>query len=295
MFIQKNSKFSILIFLMSLLALGKVSAQCNGFQSVKIANKFDQDVITSKTHSVPSDIYTKVLDCNYSNGTYYMMVKITWKGLFSGEEYYMKGWMTATNYKWTRFDVTWANSNLIGLELLWGGLEVISEESARNRNSTGSYSKSRTGTYRPRGSSGSGSSSSSSYKVSSTKFDKVWAEYGVWQDGKKGMKIHANFVVNNLKGQKCSLNAWFSFQNGNKLKDFNGRFKTGSGQVATYEYFTPLYDNTRFSDFVMFIPYDELHCTGTGKYNLRFNLGVYRGDTYIKSTSQYINFWYKNQ
>lgn len=131
-------------------------------------------------------------------------------------------------------------------------------------------------------------------KVATTKFEKVWVEHNVMKEGLKGMRIHAKFDINYLQNEECKMIAWFYFKNGNILKDFDKKYYTTSGQVSVHRTFKPKYERTTFTDLSMFIPYDQLHCTGTGKYDLKFMVGLHNSRKAVGDYSSYVEFWYQN-
>ena len=61
---------------------------------------------------------------------------------------------------------------------------------------------------------------------------KVWVDHNQFEDGVKGMRIHVKFEVDNLKGGKGSVIAYFYYKNGNPLKDFNEKYRTTNGEVS---------------------------------------------------------------
>jgi len=95
--------------------------------------------------------------------------------------------------------------------------------------------------------------------------------------------------VFNLRGQTISCNAYFFLMDGTKLKDFNQRFFSNDGQVSVGERATPLYDNTHFSDFQLFIPYDELHMSAGQTHQLKFYTEIFIGNTSLIKSSE-VNF-----
>ena len=109
-------------------------------------------------------------------------------------------------------------------------------------------------------------------------FVSVWVEHNVLQYvglmAVKGMKIHAKFNVNNMLNKQGLIQAYFSFQNGNALNDYNGLYRAPNGQVSVWGNFTPNYTNCIFNDYVLFMPYTELHCAGGTSY-LRFHLELF--------------------
>lgn len=129
-------------------------------------------------------------------------------------------------------------------------------------------------------------------------FENVWVEHNVVQYvgfmAVKGMKIHAKFNVNNMLNKQGLIQAYFAFQNGNKLNDYNGQYRAPDGQVSVWGNFTPNYVNCVFNDYVLFMPYTELHC-GSGTSYLRFHLELFEktsGSWRSMASSSYINFTY---
>lgn len=104
--------------------------------------------------------------------------------------------------------------------------------------------------------------------------ESIWVDYDQWQDGQKGMLIHTKFVVDGMLGRTGRCVAYFYFENGDPLKDFNENYRTVDGKVSVGDDFEPRYESTRFSDFKLFMPYDELHMA-SGSYELKFYVLVY--------------------
>jgi len=91
---------------------------------------------------------------------------------------------------------------------------------------------------------------------------KVWIEHNKWSGLIKGMKIHVSFETYGVRGMTGTCAAYFSFANGQKLMDYNGMFRAMDGQVSCGENFRPGYDSSTYNDFVLFMPYSELHING---------------------------------
>lgn len=110
-------------------------------------------------------------------------------------------------------------------------------------------------------------------------FESVWVEHNIIQYVGlmivKGMKIHAKFNVNNLLNKQGLIQAYFYFQNGNTLYDYNGQYRAPNGQVSVWGNFCPNYTNSIYNDYVLFIPYTELHCATGGTSYLRFHLELF--------------------
>lgn len=103
----------------------------------------------------------------------------------------------------------------------------------------------------------------------------VQTEHNAWQDGRFGMRIHVRFTVEGALQQPCQAVAYFFAANGTVLQDFNGAFRTGDGQVSVWVPFVPAYPSTTYNDFVLFIPYDELHMAPGSTWDLQFQVRLF--------------------
>src|ERR1700749_2436121 len=63
---------------------------------------------------------------------------------------------------------------------------------------------------------------------------KIWVDHSVYDNQQKGMRIHLTFKAQNLKDKKCRANVYFYFASGKPLKDFNDKYNTPNGNVATH-------------------------------------------------------------
>ncbi len=115
-------------------------------------------------------------------------------------------------------------------------------------------------------------------------FNKIWLEFNLYSGDIKGMDIHVDFSISGCRERSCKLLVWFYQGNGNKLKDFNEKYTTTDGQVCVSRTFQPKYDDTRFEDFTIFMPYDELHVNVKGTHEIKFIIGMFVGhDLLIES------------
>lgn len=96
----------------------------------------------------------------------------------------------------------------------------------------------------------------------SAEFRRSWLELNVYEDGEKGLRIHADFDVNNAYGKTVMLQCFFFDSYGDPLVDSNNLYASYSGQVMTETRFVPKYENSTFTDVTAFIPYSELHLLG---------------------------------
>lgn len=116
--------------------------------------------------------------------------------------------------------------------------------------------------------------SSTSTELASSILEDVTVEYNVYEDGMLGMRINSTFTIANAKGKTCMLAAYFYTADGDALTDLNGEFKDQGGNVALGSNFIPKYENTRFNEKSLFIPYDEFHL-GNGEHRLKFTLSIW--------------------
>ena len=127
-------------------------------------------------------------------------------------------------------------------------------------------------------------------------FERVWVEHSVKVDGKKGMRIHASFVVKNSLNAECTLVAHFYRDDGTQLPgaDLQGDYSTSDGHVVTYVKFKPRFTSTRYADKSLFIPYQEFKIKGAGSYQLKFVLFLERHDQgdRVLAKSEEFNFRY---
>ena len=123
-------------------------------------------------------------------------------------------------------------------------------------------------------SSGSSDSSSASSLTKSAQFTDITIEHDVYKDNVRGMKILADFTVQGMKDKSGSCVAYFYYQNGDKLKDTNDSYCTTGGSVCASKEIKPNYDNARYTDLEIFIPYSELEVV-SGKRDLKVSCTVW--------------------
>lgn len=106
-------------------------------------------------------------------------------------------------------------------------------------------------------------------------YKKIWVEPAAV--GKiKGLRIHAHFEAQNLAGQECRVVVWFyDAATKEPLEDLNGRFATANGDVAIILDFTAHNAFVEYTDYPMFIPFDELHLD-EGDHDIHFQMGIFQ-------------------
>ena len=125
----------------------------------------------------------------------------------------------------------------------------------------------------PAGVSVENSLSSANTIVPSAVFKRLWIDYDVTQGGRKGMRIHTNFEVYNMRGIDGYLGLYFMYRDGTAIRDKNGQFDTSDGNVAVYEPIFPNSNTMVYRDLPIFMPYDELDLPdGDYKLSVRANV-----------------------
>ena len=107
----------------------------------------------------------------------------------------------------------------------------------------------------------------------SASIESIWVDHNVYQDGKKGMRIHIKMNLDNLRGKNCRASAYFYDENGTALVDRNDDYCTTDGKVSCGRNFSPSYDSSTFSDFELFMPYSELHLSSYR--SLKFSVSLW--------------------
>lgn len=128
----------------------------------------------------------------------------------------------------------------------------------------------------------------------SATINRIWEEHNVFQDQKKGMKIHIKFNTYNMQNVQGKSIAYFYYNDGTVLKDNNNSYRNSNGQVIVEQNFKPTYKETIYEDFVLFMPYNELHLPSEGETNLKTHVVLQVSTTPTKklATSDWIYFWY---
>ena len=130
----------------------------------------------------------------------------------------------------------------------------------------------------------------------SAKFEKVWIIRNDLEGySRKGMFIHAHFSLSGMKDRQAHVVANFELANGLPLKDTNKKYCALDGQVCVFEDINEIpYDQTIWTDYLLFIPNDELHLNSGHKTDCRFRVNIYQKDsnsnfTYL-TKSDYVYF-----
>lgn len=138
-----------------------------------------------------------------------------------------------------------------------------------------------------------GNSSSGNPSDATATFDKMWVDYDVTENGRKGMRIHVKFSVLHMKGVDSYLAIYFEKKDGTKLTTSNTEYRSKNGQVAIYKSLTPGYDpETVYNDLQLFMPYGELNL-GTGHFDLKMDVDVIFKNGDLVKHLKYHEFWFE--
>ncbi len=122
-----------------------------------------------------------------------------------------------------------------------------------------------------------GSSRSTSARSSSTadprptaKIYQARTEMDVYENGKRGLRVHANFEVWNAQGRKIVLIGSFYQYTGffggyKKLQDSDGKYRMTNGHVSAWRDLRPASNSVNYPDATIFLPYDQLDNYRWGK------------------------------
>lgn len=105
-------------------------------------------------------------------------------------------------------------------------------------------------------------------------FEHIWSEHNALENGRKGLRIHLRFRVENAREVACRVIAYFSLATGEPLADLDGSYFSARGQVAVGRDFRPAYQSALYRNLTLFMPYDELHMA-PGRHDLAFQIGLF--------------------
>jgi len=109
------------------------------------------------------------------------------------------------------------------------------------------------------------------------KFEKIWVDYNVTDEGEKGMRIHVKFEVFNLKEVDSKVIVYFQKEDGSEVRNSSTPYSTNDGRVAAVKEIKPGFDDTVYKDLDIFIPYTALGLS-KGKYNLKMDADLTQDD-----------------
>ena len=119
---------------------------------------------------------------------------------------------------------------------------------------------------------------------------RAYIEHNVDANGTKCMAIHVSFTTHFMTEYGGTVVAFFESPKGTGVKDTNGKYRTTSGTVCTSTNFGTHYQHSRFDDFKLMIPNEELHASkGTHTYYVRIFIYDNKIKKYI-ANGDYLSF-----
>lgn len=105
-----------------------------------------------------------------------------------------------------------------------------------------------------------------------TKVNRVWVDYDVFQNRKKGMRIHVSFEVTGLKEVDSKLTVRVRREDESFLIS-NSSFSNENGELELTYDLKPGYETTVYKDATVFLPYDEI-VIRKGVWNLKLDIDL---------------------
>ena len=95
--------------------------------------------------------------------------------------------------------------------------------------------------------------------------------------GKKGLSVKVSFNVMGMKDKDGKVSCYFYDANGKALLDTNNSYCTSGtpSYVAVSRSIKPGYDNSKYTDYEITIPYEELHLSNTNYTTLRVDVLIW--------------------
>jgi hypothetical protein len=124
------------------------------------------------------------------------------------------------------------------------------------------------------------------------KFDRIWVDYDVTENGEKGMRIHVKYSVQNMKGIDGYLAVYFEKKNGDKLLSDVSGYRSKNGQLAVYASISPAYADAVYNDMKVFMPYKNIQID-KGKTDLKLDVDIIlKNGEMVDHLTEY-EFWFQ--
>lgn len=114
--------------------------------------------------------------------------------------------------------------------------------------------------------------------AASAEFKKIWIETNVTQNGEKGVLIHTDFDLKDVKNRGIECQAIFYAVPGKRaLHDINNKYRLSPSlnYVSANHYYKENNTNADVKDCTIFIPTSELHLQNPRKYRVFVKLSLY--------------------
>ena len=123
----------------------------------------------------------------------------------------------------------------------------------------------------------------------SAKIDQVWVDHNVYENGYKGMRIHVKFTNKHLKGQKLIVYAYF-YEGDNETKLYDEY----DDHLYWNKSCTPSYEDSKYDDFKLFVPYSELNMPDGTDSTFSFDISIQDSNGKQLARLNNTRFTYKN-
>lgn len=100
------------------------------------------------------------------------------------------------------------------------------------------------------------------------------------------MRIYVDFKVHNMKGKTIRVCAFFYDEDGDEMTTSNNQFRAPDGQVTVQRTDNSTYESTKWTDFVLEIPYGVMR-KGDNKFDIQIQDN--RGNTLTTSSYKYFS------
>lgn len=131
-------------------------------------------------------------------------------------------------------------------------------------------------------------------KSEGTKVNKIWIDYNVTRDGKKGMLVHVNFQVAGMKGVDSLLSVRIRKGGDTYLENATAGYSNAEGEFEVTYSLKPGYDPAVFEDATVFIPYGEL-VLPRGTWNLELDVDLRYENGELIEHLDFYDFEFKRQ
>jgi hypothetical protein len=120
------------------------------------------------------------------------------------------------------------------------------------------------------------------------KVNRVWVDYDVYENKKKGMRIHVNFEVSGLKGVDSKLTVRIRKEDDSFLAS-KSSFANDDGELELAFEMRPGYPTTVYKDATIFLPYEEINLR-KGVWDLKLDIDLNYDDGKIIDHLTYHEF-----
>lgn len=112
--------------------------------------------------------------------------------------------------------------------------------------------------------------------IATGKIKKHWIDFEAYDNGKKGILIHADLIIENNVGSQNAVYVFFYNQDGSAIKTRNPRYSSRDGELMAFSgIITAKYSVSNVADCKIFVPIEEIK-TPSGKTQI--NLVLYLVD-----------------